>query len=152
MQLPQVNMISAQAREGLVEAAQDMTPGGIEPALQPCLGARLRRDGDLITRLELLEELANHLLGNTVAVNISGIDEGAACVKEGGELVTGLELVGTAPPRHRPEGEATDPQAGSSEGSLLHNCTLLGPGRPLAAGADRHRLTLTLRRHKCAWA
>jgi hypothetical protein len=129
-----------------------MSPGGIESALEPRLRARLRSDDNLITRLELLEELTKHLLGDAIAIDISGIDEGSARVEECGKLVSRVKLIGSASPRHRPEGEATDPQAGSSEGSLLHNCTLLGPGRPWAAGADRHRLTITLRRHICAWA
>ena len=132
MQLPQIDMVSAQSHERFVKAAEKVGPRGVEPSLAPGLGAGFRRDDDTVARLELLEELAEHLLGYAIAVDIGGIDQGAAGIEEGSELVASVELVGSAPPRHRPQSKATNPQARSSEGSLLHDGTVLVPEPPWA--------------------
>ncbi|GAA0552711.1 hypothetical protein GCM10009533_58650 [Saccharopolyspora spinosporotrichia] len=55
-----------------------------------------------------------------VLVDVGGVDEGAAGVVEGDELVGGLFGVGVQSPGHGAEGEAGDAQAAAAELSVFH--------------------------------
>ena len=65
--------------------------------------ASLRRQDDLRPRNDRAQKGSEQPLA--VAIGVAGrrVDEGAAGFNEGGELVTGLVLVGVAAPRHGAE-------------------------------------------------
>ena len=75
--------------------------------------AGLGREHDLVAGDDVAEQRAEQLLGGAVAVAGGGVDERAAGLGEGDQLVARLVLVGVPTPRHRAEAEPGDPEAGA---------------------------------------
>src|SRR5690606_2272281 len=94
----------------------------------------------VVARHDVAEKRAQELLAGAVAVPRGGVDEGAAGLDEGAELVAGLVLVGVASPRERAQPQTGDPQTGSAERALWHGSK--PRGHRFAAG---ERLAVALR-------
>jgi hypothetical protein len=104
---PQVEMIGAQAYQGVVESIQQCAARGVRdrtassgpPGAYPGL-----RDEDQIAPVDVFgQQPADHLLGGSLAVRGGGVEKSAACVEEDVQLLLRLELVGVPPPGHRAE-------------------------------------------------
>ena len=77
--------------------------------IESTFGSRLRHSlgGDHhCIAANLLDELADDLLGKALGVNIGGVHKIAAGVNEGAKLIARLMLVGVTTPRHGPECES----------------------------------------------
>ena len=83
---------------------------------------------------------ADQLLGRAVAVAGRGVEQRAAGLREGDQLVAGLVLVGVAAPGHRAQPEPGHLEAGGTDGPHVHAHKLAG-----LQGAGWHRLTLRSR-------
>jgi hypothetical protein len=101
-----------------------VVPGGVHPAVPACDRAGLGGQHDLVAHLELLHQLAEQALGVAVRIGVGGVDEGAAGVEEGCQLVAGLVLVRAARPGARAEAQSAHPQAGPAQRPKLHGGTL----------------------------
>ena len=88
-------------------APRDVDPAFAAHAMDP----RLRADDEVLPRHGLVEQLAEERLGVAAAVAIGGVDQVAAGIEEGAQVVAGLVAVDRVAPRHRPEGERGDPEA-----------------------------------------
>ena len=82
--------------------------------------AGLGREHHLVAGDDVADQRADQLLGRAVAVSGGGVDERAAGLGEGDQLVAGLVLVGVTAPGHRAEAEPGHLETGGAEGTLLH--------------------------------
>ncbi len=98
--------------------------GGVDAAVRAADGARLGGEHDLVADLELLDQLAEEGLGVAVRVDVGRVDQRAAGIEEGRQLVAGLVLVGSAGPGAGAEPEPAHPQARSAERPQLHGGTV----------------------------
>ena len=69
---------------------------------------------------DVADQLADQLLGRAVAVPGGGVDQRAAGLGEGDQLVAGLVLVGVPTPRHGSQAEPRDREARGTDRPLLH--------------------------------
>ena len=124
MQLPEIDGLGAEPAKGRLERAQQVLARSVHPSIRTIDRTRLGGDDHLIANLELLDELAQQGLCIPVGVDIGRVEQRAARIEEGRELIAGLVLVGSTCPGARAEAEPAHPQAGSAEGSQLHDGTL----------------------------
>ena len=86
----------------------------------PAGDAGLGRDHHLVAGHHVTHEGGDQLLGRAVAVAGGRVEQGAAGLGEGDQLVAGLVLVGVAAPHEGAEAEPGHLQAGVPHGALLH--------------------------------
>ena len=126
MDLPQVQVIGAEGTQARLELGEQVSARGIQhdgAAAQAEPG--LAREHHAITHTELAQQGAEQRLRGAVAVHGRGVDERAAGIEEGGELLLGLDLVDLAAEGHGAEPEARDGEPGGADTSLLHARTLV---------------------------
>jgi len=128
MQLPQINVVDVQTLQGRVQGAHQVAPARIQPTLSVgtlhCLGG----EHDVGAAIEFLDEHAEHFLAHALGVTVGGVDQCAADIQERSQLIARLVLIGLAAPGHGAEADASHPEPGFSERSLLHNRTVLVNG------------------------
>src|SRR5918993_434702 len=121
VQLPEVDVVEAQALEGGVERRQQVpTPRAAahRSGRRPADG--LGRDQHVGARDDVGEQVPEGALALAVAVHVGGVDQRAAGVDEGGELHGGLVLVGVPAPRHRAQRQPGHDQTTPPQRALLH--------------------------------
>ena len=87
-------------------------------------GSGLGREHHLVAGLELLEQFAEQSLRVTVRIGVGGVDQAAARVEEGCQLVASLVLVRAACPGAGSERQSADPDAGPAERPKFQGGTL----------------------------
>jgi hypothetical protein len=137
---PDVDVVGPQPAQREVELVHQRAPRAVDdPVARRPADAGLRDDDDLVP-VGPLEEVAEQLLGEAPGVAVGGVHERAARLGEGDQLVTGLVLVGVAPPGERAEAQTGDLEAGATQVALLHGPNAIDtPGsvtRRLAAEAQ----------------
>ena len=133
---PHVDVAGAQPLQRGVELVHQGPARAVDdPAAAGPADARLGDEHDLVA-VGALEEVAEQVLGGATGVPVRGVDEGAAGRAEGREQVPGVLGGGAGAPRHRPEAEPRDGQAGGAEAAGEHGGDPIA--RPLATvGAMR---------------
>lgn len=119
MQLPQVDVVGAQAAQGGVEGGEQGGSGGAAAdGAGGAAGGGFGGDDEFVAGDVAGQQVAEDFFGG--AVDVGGVDEGAACVVEGGELVGGGVGVDVESPGHGAQGEAGDAEAAAAELSVFH--------------------------------
>ncbi len=119
--LPEVDVVDAEPPERPVEVGQEPAARGVGLALAAAArDAALGREHDLVAGDHVADQPADQLLGRAVGVSRGGVDQGAARLGEGDQLVTGLVLVGVPTPRHGSQAEPRDREARGTDRPLLH--------------------------------
>ena len=86
-----------------VEAAQQVAARGVHhPAAAAHADPGLGRHDHVAARDHVAEQPAEQLLRRAAGVGVRGVEQGAARVHEGGQLLAGLVLVGLVAPGHQP--------------------------------------------------
>ena len=112
-------MVDAEPAQRRVERREQVATGGVETARGAGARHGLRRHRDAVAT-DLVEQRSQDLLGHPVGIDVGGVDEGAADLEEGEQLVARLVPVGVAAPGHRAERQARYVQAGPAERTLFH--------------------------------
>ena len=128
MQLPQINMVDVQTRQGRIQGTHQVASARIQPTLGLGTLHCLSGEHDVGAAIEFLDERAEHFLAHALGVAVGGVDQRAANIQERSQLIARLVLIGLASPGHRAEADASHPEPGFSERSLLHRRTLLVNG------------------------
>ena len=133
MQLPQINVVDVQTLQGRVQGAHQVTSARIQPTLGVRTLHRLGGEHNVGSAVEFLNEHAEHFLADALGVAVGGVDQRAADIQESSQLIARFVLIGLPSPGHGSQADASHPEPGSSERSLLHSRTLLvnGPGKRL---------------------
>ena len=114
-------MVDAEPPERPVEVGQEPAPRGVGLALAAAArDAALGREHDLVAGDHVADQPADQLLRRPVGVPGGGVDQRAARLREGDQLVTGLVLVGVPTPRHGSQAEPRDREARGTDRPLLH--------------------------------
>ncbi len=114
-------MVDAEPAQRGVEGADQVAARGVRlPAAAAAADPGLGGDDQVVALHDVADQRADQLLRGALAVPGGGVDERAAGLGEGDELVAGLVLVGVAAPGERAEPQPGDLEAGATQVALLH--------------------------------
>jgi hypothetical protein len=97
-----------------------MAPGAVETAVGVRHAACLGRDHQVPARDQAADQLPQQVLRLAVPVHIGRVDERAARLPEGLQLLGGGFLAGVAAPGQGAEADPGNTQSGAAEMPLLH--------------------------------
>ena len=120
MDLPDVDVVGAEAAQARVEGSEEMTARGVVTSLHARPQTRLRRDQYVVARNEVVQQAADHLLGHALAVDVGRVDEVATDLYVGLELGGSVLRIGVRTPGHGAQRESRDEKSGAAERTLLH--------------------------------
>ena len=116
--LPEVDVVDAEPAQGEVEAAEQVAARGVHhPGAAAGAEPGLGRDHHVVAGDHVTEQPAEQLLRRAAAVRVRGVEQRAARVDEGGELLAGLVLVGLRCPRSSAPGRVARPRGRSDPGT-----------------------------------
>ena len=116
--LPEVDVVDAEPAQRQVEAAEQVAARGVHhPRAAAGADPGLGRDDHVVARDHVVEQPAEQLLRRAAAVRVRGVEQRAAGVDEGGELLAGLVLVGAGCPRSSVPGRVARPRGRSDPGT-----------------------------------
>ena len=142
MQLPQINVVDVQTLQGRIQGAHQVTSACIQASFGVGTLHGFGGEHDVGPAFEFLDEHAEHFFADALGVTVGGVDQRAANIQEGSQLIARFKLVRLAAPRHGTEPDASHPEPGSAERSLLHSRTLLvkGPQKHVLALGWRYEI------------
>lgn len=120
MDLPQIHVVRAEPFQGVVQRRQQMPARSVEPAVRIGHAAGLRRDDEIASGHQAVEELPEEIFGLPTAVHIGRVDQRAARLPEGFELFRSVVLIGVPAPGEGAEPDPGHSKAGAAEMPLLH--------------------------------
>ena len=101
MQLPQIHVVDVQTLQGRIQGADEMTSACIQASIGVGTLHGFGGEHDVGSAFEFLDEHAEHFFADALGVTVGGIDQRAANIQEGSQLIARLVLIGLAAPGHR---------------------------------------------------